>query len=465
MKRVPVPTRVGFAAVAIGIGTLCVWAIAQKPMVSPRSAAVAAVTDPLAALPTISNGGSLSDKTIAKWAGRARKEPENPLVWNGLGDSLMQKARETADASYYTHAERAYQQALTLSPNSKGAHVGMAWVNGGRHEFEKSINWSQKTLALDPKNNDAFGLIGDAQVEMGDYEAAYTAYQQMLDIRPDIASESRGAHLLWLTGDKRKSLWLMYKALRTGAPYAENTAWCETQLAQILFSTGATLPAEQTLEDTFKRSPNNYRALALMGRVKAGRKDYKGAIAAYQKSIAVVPQVDSLAALGDLYALTGKKAEAEKQYALVDTIDKLNKANGVRGGWQRAMFLADHDRELPEALKEAQEEYTTRKNVYAADTLAWCLYKNGRTQEAADMIQVALKHNTPEALFSFHAGMIYAKLGDRRTASLCLARALSMNGSFHPLYVQAAADTLAKLGSRPPSQVEVTQTKSSALVR
>ena len=66
-----------------------------------------------------------------------------------------------------------------------------------------------------------------------------SSYQQMLDIRPDISSYSRGAHLLWLTGDKRKATWLMYKAILTGAPYAENTAWCQTQLALILFNSGA----------------------------------------------------------------------------------------------------------------------------------------------------------------------------------------------------------------------------------
>ena len=97
------------------------------------------------------------------------------------------------------------------------------------------------------------------------------------------------------------------------------------------------------------------------------------------------------------------------------------------------------------------DRQAVRNTVKLDDTLAWCLYKNGRTQEAADMVQKALKYNTPEALFSFHAGMIYNKLGDRRTASLCLGRALSMNGSFHPIYVQVAADTLKQLGSQTGS--------------
>ena len=446
MKRFLVPSKIGLVCLALCVTMAGAWALRHKAA-PPRPATPSAASDALASLPAPDGGGTLTDKTITQWAAAARADPRNPLDWNNLGGALMQKARETADASYYTHAERAYQQALKLNPKSVDALTGLAWIDSGRHEFEKSIDWAHKALAVDPNSNDAYGLIGDAQVEIGDYDAAFTAYQQMLDIRPDIASYSRGAHLLWLSNDKRKATWLMYKAVRTGAPYAENTAWCQTQLALILFNSGGLLPAEQTLQSILKGTPNNYRALALMGRVKAAKKDYKAAIDCYQKSIAVVPQVDSLAALGDLFVLTGRKEEAEKQFALVDTIDKLNKANGVKGGWQRALFLADHDRELPEALQEAQDEYATRKNVYAADTLAWCLFKSGRTQEAAAMIQKALKYNTPEALFSFHAGMIYAKLKDRRTASLCLGRALSMNGSFHPIYVQVAADTLKQLGS------------------
>ena len=47
-------------------------------------------------------------------------------------------------------------------------------------------------------------MIGDADQEIGDYDAAYAHYQAMLNLRPDLASYSRGGHLLWLTGDSAK---------------------------------------------------------------------------------------------------------------------------------------------------------------------------------------------------------------------------------------------------------------------
>jgi len=87
-------------------------------------------------------------------------------------------------------------------------------------------------------------------------------------------------------------------------------------------------------------------------------------------------------ALGDLDTLQGQTEEAATQYALVDFIRKLSKANGVIGDLQMAQFLADHDRDLEEALRLAEAEYKTRPTVYGADTLAWCYYKSGKNRRS-----------------------------------------------------------------------------------
>jgi hypothetical protein len=50
----------------------------------------------------------------------------------------------------------------------------------------------------------------------------------------------------------------------------------------------------------------------------------------------------------------------------------------------------------------------------------------------------------------FHAGMIYAKLGDRATAQRHLAHALTLNPAFSPIDAPIAAATLAELGTEDP---------------
>lgn len=399
------------------------------------------------------------DKEIARWLLLTQRNEREDRFWVNLGDALMQKARETMDGGYYGQAEKAYRKALELNPKQAGAITGMAWVYGARHEFERSIEWANRAIALDPKNNLAYGLLSDAEIEMGDYEAAFDHSQKMLDLRPDISSYSRGAHLLHLTGDTKRAAMLMSKAINVGAPFAENTAWCRAQLALILLADGMVAPAEQILTDALRKTPENIHLQMAMGRVKAARKDYPAAIAHFRKAADIAPCHEAIVALGDLYQVTGKPKEAEAQYALVEKIHKLNQANGVRGDLQLAQFYADHDRNLPEALRMAEAEAATRKSVYALDTLAWCYYRNGQYDRAEAAIQKALKQRTPEARFHYHAGMIYAKQDRPERAKQHLASALNLNGHFHPIEAPMAAKTLRDLGRIFAKNGQVTPTE------
>lgn len=414
---------------------------AHTPVVGP-------VASPSAAQASAPEAGhALLDQVITKDTRATGRNPKDSKAWIELGNALMQKARETADLSYYGHAEAVYRKALALDARDPAALTGMAWVTSDRHEFEASKVWAGKALALDPGSNDAYGLVGDADQEIGDYDAAYAHYQKMLNIRPDLASYSRGGHLLWLTGDAHhEGVRLMVKAIDAGGPYAETTGWCRAQLGLMLYSEGHQAAAEQTLRDALTTTPNNYRVLMALGRAEAGRGDYKGAIGRYEKAVAVVPQLEAVAALGDLYALTGHPADARRQFALAGQIDQLQKANGVKGGWQMSLFQANHDRDLPQALEVAREEYRTRKNVYAADALAWCLYKSGRYSEAAAISRAALSRHTPEADFLFHAGMISAKLNNPVAAHSFLSRALRLNPNFSPTDAPVAVAALRHLG-------------------
>jgi tetratricopeptide (TPR) repeat protein len=201
------------------------------------------------------------------------------------------------------------------------------------------------------------------------------------------------------------------------------------------------------LTQGLKETPNNYHLLAAMGRVKAGMKDFPAAIEYYKKAQDIVPQHEVVVALGDLYAMEGRKEEADRQYALVDVLRKLNKANGVIGDLQMAQFLADHDKDLEEALRLAETEYKTRPTVYGADTLAWCYYKNGRIPEARKYSLKALSQDTPEAMFLYHRGMILAKAGDIGGARKVLYQALSQNPYFEPLGAVTAMKMVQELGS------------------
>jgi tetratricopeptide (TPR) repeat protein len=387
-----------------------------------------------------------SDGELNTASEAARLHPTD-AAWSRLGDAFMQRARETMDLSYYARAEASYQKSLALNSRYANALTGVAWVLSGRHEFEQSIEWAKKAQSMEPNRADAYALLGDAATEMGDYDSAFEYYQKMLDLKPGIASYSRSAHLLFITGGFKKATLLMSKAIGVGGAYSENKAWCMAQMALLDFAQGAYLPAEQLLSQGLQETPNNYHLLAAMGKVKAAEKDFPAAIDYYKKAQAIVPQHEVVVALGDVYAMEGLTNDAKRQYDLVDVLRKLNRANGVIGDLQMAQFLADHDKDLEEALRLAETEYKTRPTVYGADTLAWCYYKSGRIPEARKYSLTALSQNTPEAMFFYHRGMILAKAGDIGGARKALYQALSQNPYFEPLGSLVAMRMVQELGA------------------
>lgn len=403
-----------------------------------------------------------TDREIAKWTRFTEQQPNDPRPWTRLGNAWMQKSREGAVGAAYASAEAAYRRALALDASDTEATVGLAWIFNSRHDFDLGVEWAQKTLALDPRNQDAYALLADAAVEVGDYERALEHCQECLDIAPNLSSYSRAAHVLFLTGDARQARWLMQKAIDAGGPYAENTAWCRAQLASMLFDAGALTLAEQELQQGLQVAPKNRHLLGGMAKIQTAKKEYEKALESCEQSLAVARDHDVLVLAGDVCELLGRKEQAAQYYDQVLELQgghdhgdgELHTHASAHGNAPLARFFADHDRSLDEALHEAEEAYEHYPNVFAIDTLAWCLYKHGRHEEARKKIDEALRHKTPKADFLFHAGMIYAKAGDIPQAQKYLYQALSLNPHFHPLHSSLAARTLKELAASDRPRVE-----------
>ena len=391
-------------------------------------------------------GNSETGKVLAAALGKARKTPRAAAAWVNLGDALAQVLRESANLKYYDLAEMAYRHTLQLNSRSADAMTGMAWVTGGRHLFDQSIEWANRALAIDPGNIAAHGIIGDAALELGDYDKAFSEYQKMMDLRPDLSSWSRGAYLLWVTGNQSKAMWLMQKAIKAGAPYAENTAWCRAKLAMMLFQDGAFVPAAQVLAPALATAPHNIHVLLAAGRIATARHDPTGAMKYYQTVLESGPNHEALVALGDLHARNGEKVEAEKYYAQVEALHAAHLVSGVHDHMLMAKFYADHDRNLVEALRLAEQRKLTR-NVLEADILAWVYFKNGDQLHARDALKRALSRDTPDAEMRYHAGMIAAATGDRVAAKKYLWEAISFNPQFSVLQAPIAFKTLDQLAS------------------
>ena len=148
---------------------------------------------------------------------------------------------------------------------------------------------------------------------------------------------------------------------------------------------------------------------------------------------------------GDVLEVAGRHDQAVQQYALIRAIDQLYQANGVDTDLQMSLFAADHDSNLTQSLARTRALVQRLPTVYAADALAWTLYRTGDYAAADGAMADALRLGTRDPLLFFHAGMIARARGDRARALSYLERVQAMNPRFLVRYADELARALAEL--------------------
>jgi tetratricopeptide (TPR) repeat protein len=374
-----------------------------------------------------------------------RRNPIDARGFHRLGDAYIQKARETGDAKYFALAEEALRKSLAIAPGSSGALRHLAYVLYSRHAFAEAAAEAAKAIALDPSDSHALGVLGDAQLEVGQYAEAEVTYQRMATLDEDLYALSRRSGLRSLRGDVEGAVADLERAIADGRAAGrpgESIAWAEWQLATEHWNVGRLEAAETGYQAALATYPRYHRALAGLGHVRMAQGRFAEAVALYREAIGVIPQPDYVAALGDVLTKMGRAEEARRQYELVEYIGRLSELNQVLYNRELASFYLDHDTKLDAALALARRELDVRRDIYAQDLLAWALYKNGQPEAARAAMTEALRLGTRDARLFYHAGMIERALGDVGAATRYLRRALETNPHFHPLHADEARRVL-----------------------
>ena len=388
-------------------------------------------------------------QTILFLEERTKADPEDFIAQNKLAGYYLQQVREIGDLTYLKLAAHASQTSVaTLQPehNIDGL-AELTQVELTSHEFVAARDHALQLIELQPDKSIPRQMLGDALLELGEYDRAKQAYWLMEQFGgvqglTRVAAEQRIARLALLRGEPGNATEHFRKALQMAlampAPQREAVAWCRWQLGETAFLTGDYAGAEKHYRDALTTFPNYFRALASLGRVRAARGDLSGAAEQYEKAINIFPDPSYVAALGDIYHLLGREQDATAQYKLVAVIAHLNLASGNIYNRQEALFCADHDIQSEKAYQNAMQEYAVRKDIYGADAVAWTALKAGKLAEAQAAIKEALRLGTRDSKLFYHAGMIAQAAGDRALAGSFLKQALDLSPKFDPLQVRFA---------------------------
>jgi tetratricopeptide (TPR) repeat protein len=419
------------AAVTLGLGGV---------FRSTPSAADAGDALPAAVAAALQKGFAAGD-TAAEIAGlqaELRADPTNAKALDTLGLAYQQRARETADPTYYRTADGILHAALRLDRNDLIATAGLGQLALSRHQFRRALALGERARRISPTTAGVYGVIGDAEVELGRYTQAFAAFDHMNAIKPDVASYARVSYARELLGNVRGAEQAMELAASAAVGEREASAWTHVQLGLLELNSGRARAAFTRMRQALDLFPSYYLALDGLAQAQAGLGDLRAALATEERAVNTVPLPQYVGLLGDLEQATGHAAAASREYALIPVIQRLLAANGVRNDLDIALFDVDHGVDLPHAMVLARRGHAERPSILGDDVLAWALARNGRCAAALPWSQRALRLGTQDPVKLFHRGYIEACLGNRSAAREFYGRALALNPRFSILWAHVA---------------------------
>jgi len=392
----------------------------------------------------VTRSANATDRRIETANRLIQRSPSDVRGYNQLCAAFMQKARETGDFGFNARAEAAVKRSLEVSSDVEDKNFDALKLQTTLlltyHRFGEALTAARRAQQIRPQDHQVYGMLTDALVELGDYPAAVEAADKMAELRPSAASYARVSYLRSLHGYNDPAIEAMRMAVRASSPSdAEGYAWCRVHLGDELMNVGRRAEAEREYDDALLVFPEYHMGLAAKARARAADGELQQAVEYYERAQKRVPLPETAAALGDLYTKLGRAEDAKRQYELVEVVER---SGGGTYSRQLALFWADHDMRLDEALAIAKSERAARADIYTSDALAWCLFKKGDIAAAKPAITEALRLGTRDARLYYHAGMIHHAAGEKELAVKCLKLALATNASFDLLQADVARRTL-----------------------
>ncbi len=389
-------------------------------------------------------------KTIAFYEGRVRKDPRAAIDCAQLAGLYLRRYRETADGADAFRAERLALRSLRIRRrNNPAGYLRLAQALNAQHRFRDALRTLDAARGLLEGYSTALALRADLLMELGEYDAAARLLQEpdggrrtgdgrRTERRSEVRSPKSEtetsvssvaspddlelmpvrARLLDVNGYPQQGLALLLQAQRAADGLADlprsEAAWFHMRVGDLCTELGRRKEAANAYREAVDLFPHDYRSMTGLARLGLASGAPAQAATWAQRAAAVVPSVDALAVLVDAHRALGHPKEAARYTALIDAIGQLTRAQGMVYDRQRALFCADHNRRLPEALALARGEMAVRHDVYAWDTLAWTAYKNGLLDEAATASARAVARGTKDPRILDHARQISVAWSQRR---------------------------------------------------
>lgn len=211
------------------------------------------------------NTVNITDAKIKLFKNKIDKDPSNYNNYDNLAQNYLQKARETGSTIYYIEAEKTLKKSLEINTDNYVGILLFAKTKLSNHKFQEALSVAKTAIELRPGIIPAYGILGDAYLELGQINNAEAAYKKMLELKPSLDSYSRMSNLMHHMHNYYEAIKYMDLAFESGmkSPVTpkENLAWTQVMIGSIYLDSENFIKAETYFNRALEIFDGYYLAL------------------------------------------------------------------------------------------------------------------------------------------------------------------------------------------------------------
>ncbi len=329
------------------------------------------------------------------------KDPNDIKVRLQIATIYLSEARITGEHPYYYPAVlKILDGVLYLSPNNFEATTFKASVKMSQHQFAEARTLAEAARKINPDNAYVYGVLVDANVELGFYKDAIAMSDKMQALKPSLESYSRASYLREIYGDFVGSISAMKLAVEAGMPGSEPFCWSKKTLGHLYESTGELNKAQQQYDDILLVRPSYAFAYGGQARILKVNKQYDKALLILDKAAKIMPEFSFHEEMAEIYDLQGNHEKALDKYEEVAKMLDQDAKSGHAVDLELCKLYTKSGK-MDLAMKHGLIEYKKRpRNIDVNHALAVVAFKLNNFKKAKEYILVALSTGSkdPELL-------------------------------------------------------------------
>lgn len=356
------------------------------------------------------------------------KKPDEVKSRLQIATIYMAEARITGEHPYYYPAVlKILDGVLSIDPRNFEATTFKASVKMSQHHFAEARELAERARQINPNNAYVYGVLVDANVELGNYEEAVAISDKMQALKPSLESYSRASYLREIYGNYPSSIEAMKLAVQAGLPGSEPYCWSKNTLAHLYVVTGQLDKAENEYKEILAIRPSYAFALGGQAKVQMLRKEYDKALATLDKASAIMPEFSFHEQMAEIYALQGNKEKAAGKYAEVVKMLDEDAQSGHTVDLELCKLYTKTG-QLDSAAYYGEKEFAKRpKNNDVNHALATVAFQRNDLQKAQEYVEAAMRTGSKDPELLQQASQIALAMGNVSESKKLIAEAKKVN--------------------------------------